>query len=52
MHSDFFTLAGKSYAARLALKDLNVFVDLGNLISRDNGRLLEADAVSWNTLTL
>ena len=40
---------GQSYIARVAPNHLNVFVNLGNLISRDDSRLLEADAVSLGT---
>ncbi len=37
---------GQSYTARIAPSHLNVFINLGNLISKDDSRLMEADAVS------
>ena len=39
-------ISGQSYTARIAPSHLNVFINLGNLISKDDSRLMEADAVS------
>lgn len=40
------TCEGQRYTARVAPQHLNIFVNLGNLIIRNESRLLEADAVS------
>jgi hypothetical protein len=42
-HSGF---PGQSYSTRIAPNHLNVFINLGNLISKNSSRLLEADSVS------
>ena len=37
---------GQSYTARVAPNHLNVFINLGSLIAKDESRLAEADTVS------
>ena len=38
--------SGQSYTTRIAPNHLNVFLNLGNLLAKDESRLLEADSVS------
>ena len=45
-------ISGQAYTARIAPNHLNVFLNLGTLIAKDDSRLLEADAVSMPAVAL
>ena len=45
-------LPGHSYTARIAPNHLNVFINLGHLIAKDERRLSEADDVCYSKLSL
>ena len=48
IHYSSWNASGQMYTTRIAPNHLNVFVHLGNLISKNSSRLQEADAVSEN----
>ena len=43
-------VTGQSYTTRVAPNHLNVFINLGNLLSKNSSRLHEADAVRYRLL--
>ncbi|KAK2149545.1 hypothetical protein LSH36_447g03000 [Paralvinella palmiformis] len=43
---------GQSYTTRIAPNHLNVFINLGNLISKNESRLLEADALLRTAISM
>ena len=46
VNCSLYSSIGQSYTARIAPNHLSVFLNLGSLISKNESRLLEADAVS------
>ena len=43
--------SGQTYTARIAPHHLNVFLNLGNLLAKNDSRLMEADAVSTPSIS-
>ena len=43
---------GQSYTTRVAPNHLNVFINLGNLLSKNSSRLLEADALLRTAISM